>query len=396
MDEKLRAVGFTPLMKMHVFISDGKVQRLRCYCFTWITLFARLRVDILMDLVQYLSLFKLKLMGVPSVLVDMPVPSQLLGLDLIWGAGFRSIQINSNKFVRELLKMHYKDSGTKSNKVPVDPTFKFSKDDVLIDNGDLSNADKAMQSAYRTIVGVAIFLVTMCRVDISYATTQLARYISKPGYRHYRAASFLLSYFSGAVDLGIAFYSSGSRRINAYVDSDFGSDESRKACAVFILANGPIRWKYAFSKEVPLSTCEAEVRIVSAMVEPIKDCICIDKVFDSLGLGEEYRKGSVKVHSSIDSTAITPLVVYDNQAAIAWSSNPVLSQKMRHVDRGLMYVRQEIVKKTFSLVWVETANQIADMFTKALVALVFWRFVNMIMISAERYREENEIEGEKK
>jgi len=54
------------------------------------------------------------------------------------------------------------------------------------------------------------------------------------------------------------------------------------------------------------------------------------------------------------------------------------------------------VKKTFSLVWVETANQIADMFTKALVALVFWRFVNMIMISAERYREENEIEGEKK
>ncbi len=69
---------------------------------------------------------------------------------------------------------------------------------------------------------------------------------------------------------------------------------------------------------------------------------------------------------------------------------------MRFVDRGLMYVRQEIVKKTFSLVWVETANQIADMFTKALVALVFWRFVNMIMISAERYREENEIEGEKK
>ena len=78
-----------------------------------------------------------------------------------------------------------------------------------------------------------------------------------------------------------------------------------------------------------------------------------------------------------------------NRAAIAWSSNPVLSQKIRHVDRGLMYVRQEIVKKTFSLVWVQTAaNQIADIFSKELVALVFWRFVNMIMISADRYREE--------
>jgi len=316
----------------------------------------------------------------------------LSGID--FGEGFKSVQINSSKLVRELLKMHYKDNGTKSNKVPVDPTFKFS-----VENGDLSNADKAMQSAYRTIVGVAIFLVTTCRVDISYATTQLARYMSKPGHRHHRATNYLLSYLSGTVDLGIAFYSSGNKRIYAYADSDFGSDESRRACAgyIFILANGPIRWKCAFSKEVPLSTCEAEVRIVSAMVEPIKDCVWIDKVLDSLGLGEEYRKGSVKVHSSIDSTATTPLVVYeDNQAAIAWSSNPVLSQKMRHVDRGLMYVRQEIVKKTFSLVWVETANQIADMVTKALVALVFWRFVNMIMISAERYREENEIEGEKK
>ena len=83
-------------------------------------------------------------MGVQSVLVDWPVPSQLLGLELIWGDDFRSVQIDSSKLVRELLKMRYKDSGTKSNKVPVDPTFKFSKNDVLVDNGDLSNSDKAM------------------------------------------------------------------------------------------------------------------------------------------------------------------------------------------------------------------------------------------------------------
>ena len=61
-----------------------------------------------------------------------------------------------------------------------------------------------------------------------------------------------------------------------------------------------------------------------------------------------------------------------------------------------MYVRQEIVKKTFSLVWVETANQVADMSTKALSPIVFWSFVNMLMIRGIRYREENEIEGEKK
>ena len=113
---------------------------------------------------------------------------------------------------------------------------------------DLSNQEKLMQKSFRSIVGELIFLVTTCRVDLAYASTQLARYMSKSGYKHCRAANYLLSYLSGTVDLGIAFYSSGNRRIYAYADSDFGSDESRRACAgfVFILANGPIKWKCSF------------------------------------------------------------------------------------------------------------------------------------------------------
>ena len=329
-------------------------------------------------------------MGLPAS-VSLPVPTQLLGLELIWGERFSSVQINASNLVRELLRDHYEDNVSKSHCVPVDPTFKFSKQDVMIDNGSLSNSDKEMQKAYHSIVGVKIFLVTTCRFDLSYVSTQLARYMSKPRWKHYRAAQYMLSYLSGNIDLGIAFYSSGNHRIYAYADSDFGSDESRKACAryVFVLANGPIRWKCAFSEEIPLSTCEAEVKVVAAMLEPIKTSIWINRVLESMGLGESYTKGVVQIHSSIDGEVITPFTVYeDNKAAIAWSSNSVLSQKMRHVERNLLYVRQEVLKKTFQLVWVETANQVADLFTKALSPIVFWRFVNMLMISGSRYREE--------
>ena len=55
---------------------------------------------------------------------------------------------------------HYKDFRSKPHRVPVDPGFKFSEQDVLIDNGKISNADKEMQKAYCSIVGVTIFLVT--------------------------------------------------------------------------------------------------------------------------------------------------------------------------------------------------------------------------------------------
>jgi len=83
-----------------------------------------------------------------------------------------------------------------------------------------------MQKRYRSIVGVFIFLVTTCRVDISYGVSMLAQYMSKPGHAHYKAAQYLLSYLSGTTNLGIAYYSTGNRKPYAYADADFGADES--------------------------------------------------------------------------------------------------------------------------------------------------------------------------
>ena len=118
-------------------------------------------------------------MGVPSSPVEFSVPTQLLGLELIRGDNFSSVHINSSKLVRELLKDHFKDGRSRPNKVPVGQTFKFSKEDVLI----------RINKCKTIIVGVTIFLVTACRADSVYASTQLARYMSKPGYKHYRAAN---------------------------------------------------------------------------------------------------------------------------------------------------------------------------------------------------------------
>ena len=113
------------------------------------------------------------------------------------------------------------------------------------------------------------------------------------------------------------YSSTGNRRFYAYGDSDFGADETRKNCSgyVFVLANGPIRWKFSFSKEAAMSTCEAEVRAVSAMLKPTNTAIWIDKVLECLGLGEQYVEGVVEIKSSIDVTPLTPMdIMEDNQA----------------------------------------------------------------------------------
>ena len=39
--------------------------------------------------------------------------------------------------------------------------------------------------------------------------------------------------------------------------------------------------------------CEAEVRVVAAMLEPIKTSIWINRVLESMTLGEIYTKGTI-------------------------------------------------------------------------------------------------------
>jgi len=290
--------------------------------------------EILVELVEYMkSLFKLKLMGVPSTM-SLPIPSQLLGLELIWGRGFSSVQMNSSKLVRQLLKDQYKDTGSRPKRIPVDPSFKFSKEDCLFDDGTLSQEDRNMQKSYRSIAGMVIFLVTTCRIDLSFISTQLNRYMSKSGLKHYDAAQYMLSYLSGTEDLGITYSSTGNRRFYAYADSGFGADETRKNCFgyVFILANGPIRWKCSFSKEVALSTCEAEVRAVSAMLEPTNTAIWIDKVLESLGLGEQYVEGVVEIKSTIDASPLTPMDITRRERIVTRTTNGIREKDTSSMD----------------------------------------------------------------
>ena len=58
--------------------------------------------EALIEIVDYLRA-SLKLMGVPT---NFDLPTQLLGLELIWEEVFSNVQINSGKLVRELLRDH--------------------------------------------------------------------------------------------------------------------------------------------------------------------------------------------------------------------------------------------------------------------------------------------------
>jgi hypothetical protein len=327
--------------------------------------------------------FKLKLLGVPR---------ELLGITLTWGEEFKTVQINASKLVNKLLGKFWELETDGYKDVPMNPRLRLLSEDQLKETPTyrLTKEDKLMQKSYRTIAGTIIFLVNTCRVDIAYASMILCRSMANPGWKHFQAAKWLLSYLAKYPDLGIVFYSGANSRPYGYCDADHGSDETRRSISgyLFFLAGGPISWKAKLLKEVCLATAESETRAINAAKEPIKECCWLIKVLEELGhdlLGKEPFD-RIKLRTSQDFSNLQPMVIFeDNQATINYANNPVGHTLMKHLDRSLKWIRQQVEKGTIKLIYIETLLQLADIFTKPLDPTIFWNLIGKFMSTLDEF-----------
>lgn len=64
----------------------------------------------------------------------------------------------------------------------------------------------------------------------------------------------------------------------------------------------------------------------------------------------------------------------DNQACLAWASNPVSSKKTKHVDVRCHLSRDSVARGEVVMEYMSTAEMVSDGLTKSLPALVFQAF----------------------
>ena len=56
----------------------------------------------------------------------------------------------------------------------------------------------------------------------------------------------------------------------------------------------------------------------------------------------------------------------DNQSSILLARNPESHKGSKHIEVRFHYIREQILKKTISISYVDTQNQLADVLTKAI------------------------------
>ncbi len=166
----------------------------------------------------------------------------------------------------------------------------------------------------------------------------------------------ILAYLKGTASLGILYGGQAPEGLLGYCDASWGSCvEERKSVSgyVFKFGGGAVSWKSVRQRSVALSTAEAEYMALS---DACREATWLRWLVEDM-LGHSLP-GPVPIKE-------------DNQAAIQIAENPVHHDRSKHIDIRYHFTRSKIKDGTVAITYVPTAEQQADILTKALDPTMF-------------------------
>ncbi len=200
------------------------------------------------------------------------------------------------------------------------------------------------------------------RPDISFAVSKLAGFLDCHRSEHWKAAINVAKYLKGTRTLRLRLGGQQNSLIG-FTDSSYADclDTLRSTMGyTFNLGGGAITWASRKQKVVVTSTTESEYIATS---EALKEAIWLRQLFSELELLEKEKP--------------TPLHC-DNNGATCLVYDPAFHARVKHLDIRYHYVRERVVSGEISVNRIATADNVADIFTKALARQKFTTFREML------------------
>ncbi|KAJ4749927.1 Pol [Rhynchospora pubera] len=248
------------------------------------------------------------------------------------------IFVNQVKYAKELVKKF----GVEDSKSLDTPMGKSA-------NIDADEKGKPMDiTLYRGMIGSLLYL-TASRPDIMYAVCLCARYQANSKESHHKAVKRILRYVKGTQNLGLWYGRQTELDLLGYTDADFAGDRmDRKSTSgtCQFLGGSLVSWSSRKQTSVALSTAEAEYVAAGS---------CCTQLLWMMQTLRDFELGFQKVP-----------ILCDNTSAILISKNPVLHSRTKHIEIRHHFIRDHVEKGDVELVYIDTKEQIADIFTKPL------------------------------
>ena len=224
--------------------------------------------------------------------------------------------------------------------------------------------DDKTEVSYRRIVGMLLYLRNT-RPDIAFAVHKLAKHNNAPTVTAWAVLKRLVRYLKGTTHRGLRYEAGtqGAPGITAFSDSDLGGDPDtrRSTSGYVVLLNGkPVSWMAKQQTVTAQSSCEAEYVALCAAGKSIMSWRHL--------LGEIGFK-------------LRPSVLQgDNNAALSNVANDKHSPSLRHIALPYHYTREQVLEGHIQVKYVSSANNVADIFTKAASAATYDALIPLLMI----------------
>ena len=277
--------------------------------------------------------------------------SKFLGIDIIYSRKDARLLMMQSDYIKELLKNHQVNHKQK-NSIPMSATA-----DTILDESALLPEE----NDYRTITGKLTYLANMTRPDITFAVNKLSSKNAKPTIYYMKMIQHLLGYLANTIHFAIQL---GGNQVSpiCYSDASFCRDpHTTKSISGFVVMNGtgPVNWHSSKQELTATSSCEAEyIAIYEAHCDVMK-----------------FRN----ILTALDFDTSQPTLIYEDNNAVIGILNEVVNEKKSKFFLVKYHRTKEMVKKKYiDVQYINTTQNIADMFTKPLPKESFIKFRNML------------------
>lgn len=269
--------------------------------------------------------------------------SYFLGFNVIRDMEKRTLSISQEHYMEHMLA-RFDMTDCKPEKTPLPANFQARQPTD-------KEYDDARHHPYPAIVGSIMYASSISRPDLAFPASLLARFITKWGNEHYRAAKHLLRYIRGTTDLCLTFDANADERtLLGHVDADWGGcPDTRRSTSGYLMRvwNSLVAWKSRRQPTVSLSTMEAELM---AGCDAVKQALWLRRLLTDMGFPPE---GPVRLFC-------------DNQGAISNAANPGQHDRRKHIDLRANFVLENVRGGQVAFEYIPTDDNPADLLTKAL------------------------------
>ena len=287
---------------------------------------------------------------------DLGEANYVLGIRLFRDRKNKMIALSQASYIDKIIDKYAMQEAKKGSQ-PSIAGLTLSLDDCPKTSEERERMSKV---PYASAVGSLMYAMLCTRPDICFAVGMVSRYQANPGTKHWQAVKHILKYLKRTRDYMLV-YSGGDLTPVGYTDSDFQTcKDSRKSTSgsVFLLGGGAIVWRSVKQGCTADSTMEAEY---VAAAEASKEAVWLHKFFRDL-----------EVIPGVDK----PITLYcDNTGAIANTRESRHHKRTKHIDQRYHIIRGHVETGQVDVCKIASEDNIADPFTKTLVARSFERHV---------------------